>query len=141
MLCIFDLAALRHRLSDSPDWWVWPHNEQINELNAGHAAFIDLGADGTYRGTLSYKPLEIWQIEASLCCPSGQIFIGAAEEATADGLEPDCTRGGLMLHLPKGVLQLRANGLPAGLLELSLCPHQYKEVRNSFIAPLRLCLS
>jgi hypothetical protein len=136
-LCVFDLAALRHRFNDVPDWWVWPHSEQIEELNAGHAAFLDLGTDGVYSSTLSSTPLPTWQIQVSLHCPSGQIFIGAAEEATADGLEPDCTRGGLLLNVPSGVFQLRANKLQSGLLAFSLCLHQ-GGIQNNFTEPLRL---
>lgn len=136
-LCVFDLAALRHRLNDSPDWWVWPASEQMTELNAGNAAFIDLGSDGKHRGTLTDKPLDKWEFQLLLNCPSGQVFIGAGEEATSDEMEPDCSRGGLMLRIPQGVYRLSARKLPDNSLELSLCSHAGVG-KNEFAEPLRL---
>ena len=134
-LCVFDLAALRHRLQDdAPDWWVW---EQVEELNAGNAAFLDLGSDGAYRGTLSTTPLEKWQFQVNLSCPSGQVFVGAAEETTSSGLEPDCGRGGLMLRVAAGTYELKARKLSGNTLELSLCSHE-GGTQNEFNEPLRL---
>jgi len=137
-LCVFDLAALRHRLQDeAPDWWVW---EQLEELNAGNAAFLDLGSDGFYRGILSTKPLDRWEFQVNLSCPSGQVFIGAAEETTSSGLEPNCGRGGLMLRVPAGTYELRARQLAGNALELSLCSLG-GSAQNEFKEPLRLSTS
>jgi hypothetical protein len=104
-LAIFDVASLRHRLEDDADWWVYPESAQVEELNAGHAAFVDLGADGQYSGTLRNGEVQPEHLSFVLSCPSGQVFLGAAEETTSDGMEPDCTRGGLMLSLEPGVYQ------------------------------------
>jgi hypothetical protein len=38
----------------------------------------------------------------NLRAPSGRIFLGAAEEVTADGFEPEAIRGGMFLDVQPG---------------------------------------
>lgn len=39
---IFDLKAVRHRISDTPDWWSIVQDE-ILETNSGNIAFFECG--------------------------------------------------------------------------------------------------
>lgn len=137
-ICVFDLGSLKHRLNDDADWWCWPPEEQVSELNAGNVAFIDIGGDGGYVASLQFSPLVNPQIEAHLSCPTGRVFIGAAEEVTADGLEPDCTRGGIFLSIPVGNVILQVErGLEEGALRLALLL-AVEAATNKFTQPLRL---
>jgi len=86
-VAIFDLAAIRHRMSDTPDWWSIVEDE-IQEINEGNIAFLGLGQDG------SYKIAIVDDIAADfgvlyLGFPSGQVFVGAGEDTTGGDLEPD----------------------------------------------------
>lgn len=128
---------LRHRLDDDADWWCYPESEQLKELNSGNAAFIDVGRDGQHVGTLQEEPLQEWQFELWLKCPSGKVFIGAGEEATSDGMEPECDRGGLMLQVPAGAVHLRISSAEPGQIEISVCPVNEPSA-NAFTEPLRL---
>ncbi|HET6252410.1 MAG TPA: DUF6386 family protein [Tepidisphaeraceae bacterium] len=101
-LCVFDLLALRHRLNDDADWWSIAE-EELTEVNKGNAAFIGLGDDGVYvveigdgGETSEIAPA----VEIRLKFPSGRVFIGAAEEVTSDGLEPEGIRGRLVSFQP-----------------------------------------
>ena len=47
----------------------------------------------------------------SLNCPSGRVFVGAGEEVTGEGLEPEAIRGGAFIKLSPGWYSLRANSL------------------------------
>lgn len=136
-LCIFDVAALRHRITDDPDWWVYPDSVQVEELNTAAAAFIDLGSDGVYSGILSEGPINSDKASFVLRCPSGKVFIGAGEEATSDGMEPDCTRGGLLLSLEQGIYQFSVALAGHGELQVRLHPTSLEPV-NHFTAPLKL---
>jgi hypothetical protein len=139
-LCVFDLAALRHRLEEDADWWVYPPSVQVSELNAATSAFIDLGADGSYSGTLEEEADPSPSLCFVLSCPSGRVFIGAAEETTAEGMEPDCSRGGLLLSIQPGTYQFSVAKQGARSLRMSLFLSQARPV-NSFTAPLRLAES
>ncbi|MCM3170843.1 DUF6386 family protein [Paenibacillus sp. MER 99-2] len=106
-MCIYDLGTLKHRLQDTVDWWSIPEDE-LAEVNAGHCLFINLGADGAYDVD--------WSLNASLSegertgegqiyylnVPTGKIFMGAAEDVTADELEPDEACEGVLLELEPG---------------------------------------
>ena len=86
-VAIFDLAAIRHRISDTPDWWSIVEDE-LQETNAGNVAFLGVGQDG------SYKIAIVDDIAAGfgvlhLGFPSGQVFVGAGEDTTGGDLEPD----------------------------------------------------
>jgi hypothetical protein len=137
-LVVFDLAMLRHRLDDdAPDWWVFPHAVQVDAVNTGAAAFIDLGGDGTYTGTLSDDAGADAALSFVLSCPSGQVFLGAGEETTADGMEPDCTRGGLMLRFTPGTYRFTVAVAAPRELRVD-CAAFEGPARNAFDAPLRL---
>lgn len=56
-LCLYDLAALKHRLEDTSDWWSIPVDE-LAEVNAGHCLFLNLGADGVYEVGWSLEDVE-----------------------------------------------------------------------------------
>jgi Family of unknown function (DUF6386) len=95
-ICVFDVARLKHRLTDDADWWSVPVAE-LAELNSGNAAFFGLGQDGTYQvrvvGALSEPAVTV-----NLQVPSGRVFVGAGEEVTSDGLEPECICGGAFVE-------------------------------------------
>ncbi|WP_411735261.1 DUF6386 family protein [Paenibacillus sp. M2] len=56
-LCLYDLAALKHRAEDTSDWWSIPVDE-LAEVNAGHCLFLNLGADGVYEVEWSLEDVE-----------------------------------------------------------------------------------
>ena len=100
-LSVFDLQALAHRIGDDPDWWCSSEAE-LAELNAGNAALVGLGADGAFRGIVSEPGSFVPTYSFVLNCPSGKVFVGAGEETTSDGMEPDCTLGGMLMELAPG---------------------------------------
>jgi hypothetical protein len=99
-MCVFDIASLKHRLKDDVDWWSTPDAE-LEEVNRGNVAFFNLGSDGRYSFTFLTE-LHCPQVEMNLRAPSGRIYIGAAEEVTADGFEPEAIRGGMFLDVKPG---------------------------------------
>ena len=110
-MCVFDVAGMRHRLADDVDWWSIPGAE-LAEVNAGHAAFLNLGSDGAYAVEL-VDALDDPHVSVNLKVESGNVFIGAAEEVTADGLEPEAVFGGMFMQLAPGnyrVLARRKEG-------------------------------
>lgn len=121
-LLVFDVASLKHRGADDADWWCWPPEEQVREANAGNAAFIDLGADGIYIGTVSLEGIANPSLSIQLACPSGTLFIGAGEEATAEGMEPECLRGGVFLPVPCGAVMLQVTRSGEGCIQLGAQP-------------------
>jgi hypothetical protein len=106
-MCIFDIASLKHRLGDDCDWWSIADTE-LEEVNRGNVAFLNLGSDGMYSFAFE-KDLDCPQVEMALHAPSGHIFLGAAEEVTADGLEPEGIRGGMFIDVPPGDYMLRVS--------------------------------
>ncbi len=86
-LSIFDLQAIRHRLDDTPDWWTLEEDE-LEEINNGYIALLHVEDDGTYDVHIM-KAIEQAQVQCLLYAPSGQLFIGAAEDTTGGDLEPD----------------------------------------------------
>ena len=135
-LCVYDLGALKHRLSDDPDWWCLASDE-LAELNLGNVAFIGLGSDGRYSGKVLPPGSFIPSCSVNLSCPSGSLFIGAGEEVTSDGLEATCLRGGMFLTVPPGaaVLQVAQNEDGELLVSVSAI---HGSSSNSFDQPLRL---
>lgn len=105
-MCIYDLMAMKHHLDDDADWWCTP-NDEISEINRGNVAFIGLGSDGQYWVEVA-ESLPNPEMEVFLKFPSGNIFIGAAEEVTSDGLEPECIRGGKFIVIEPGIYKLSA---------------------------------
>ena len=136
-MCVFDPAALQHRLQDDADWWSLPA-EELLEVNRGNVAFIGLGDDGRYL-------LEIGRIDESVAgaircrlkVPSGKVFVGAAEEVSSEGLEPEAVRGGLFLELPPGAYELVAVRLGRRAVGIHLIPAE-GEPRNTLTKSLRL---
>jgi len=103
---------LRHA-SDTPppddtcDWWSLPYDELL-EINAGAIAFLNLPSDGTYPSRLQAS-LTNEEGSVYLLVPSGQVFIGAGEDTTGGGLEPDGSdvNRGQFITLDKGTCCMR----------------------------------
>ncbi|WP_242482902.1 DUF6386 family protein [Pseudomonas sp. TH10] len=86
-IVIFDLAAIKHRITDAPDWWSILEDE-IFEMNAGNIAFFGMGQDGNFTiNIVSDIGFDFGSLFVDF--PSGQVFIGAGEDTTGGGLEPD----------------------------------------------------
>lgn len=134
-LCVFDVAALRHRFDDDGDWWSIV-DEELAEVNAGNAAFVGLGSDGEYQVDIG-DVLGEDGIDIRLKCPSGRVFVGSGEEVTADGLEPEGIRGGTFLDVAPGgyVLTVCRTGNKSLGIALRRCDG---ETRNSFADPIRV---
>jgi hypothetical protein len=133
-MCVFDVASLKHRLDDDADWWSIPDAE-LEEVNRGNVAFLNLGSDGKYSFTFA-EEVQYPQVEMSLHVPSGRLFVGAAEEITADGLEPEAVRGGIFIDVQPGEYTLRVsrNGT-----EISLSLHfVHSSKRNEFDSLIRI---
>lgn len=105
-LCIFDLERLKPRLQDDADWWT-TEDAELSEVNAGNVVFLGLVSDGTYMIHL-VDEVEMVQISAHLKVTSGRVFIGAGEEVSADGLDPECLRGGKFISLSEGLYVVSA---------------------------------
>ncbi|WP_079228075.1 DUF6386 family protein [Pseudomonas putida] len=86
-LAIFDMQAIRHRVADTFDWWSI-QSDEILEVNAGNIAFLNLGEDGKYQVKI-VDQLEAPSGGVYLKVPSGRVFIGAGEDTSGGGLEPD----------------------------------------------------
>jgi len=86
-LAIFDRQAIRHRVADTFDWWSI-QSDEILEVNAGNIAFLNLGEDGKYQVKI-VDQLEAPSGGVYLKVPSGRVFIGAGEDTSGGGLEPD----------------------------------------------------
>ena len=114
-LCVFDPAGLRHKLADDCDWWSIPVAE-LAAVNAGQAAFFNLGGDGAYALEVQAELAEP-QACVHIAVVSGRVFIGAGEDVTGGGLEPDAACGGLFVDLPVGSyrIQARRDGARIGL--------------------------
>lgn len=109
-LCLYDLAALKHRFEDTSDWWSIPEDE-LSEVNAGHCLFLNLGADGVYEVEWSLEDAEVESDSDDvvkrekvyhLQVPSGHVYLGAADDVTGGELEPDETCEGVMFQLNPG---------------------------------------
>lgn len=112
-MCVFDLAGLRHRLHDTADWWSIPADE-LAEVNAGNVAFFNLGSDGAYAVELC-DAVPDPQVAVALRALSGRVFLGAAEEVTAEGLEPEAVFGGAFVDLAPGNYRVLARRAGATL--------------------------
>lgn len=86
-LAIFDLQAIRHRMSDTFDWWSI-QSDEISEINKGNIAFLNLGEDGRYQVKIE-ENLSDPSGGIYLKVPSGRVFVGAGEDTSGGGLEPD----------------------------------------------------
>lgn len=134
-MCVFDLAALRHRLRDAPDWWSI-EREELLETNRGNVAFVGLGSDGEYSVVYDESLDFEARVTCILNCPSGRIFIGAGEEVTSDGLEPECLRGGVILSRPPGSYLVKVAKDSSHSIRLQIAASQ--ATANDFVSPLKL---
>ncbi len=135
-ICVFDLARLRHRLADDADWWS-VSEEELDELNKGNVMFVSLGRDGLFEvhhvDELPVAPV----VQCRLAVAGGRVFVGAGEEVTSDGLEPECVRGGAFLDLPAGVYLVKVARLGLDKIALSFSRVDGTP-ENHFAHPLRL---
>jgi hypothetical protein len=123
MLCVFDVAALQHRLADDCDWWTVPADE-LAEVNKGNVACGGLPTDGKYAVNVTAEPpLRVAEVALVLNCPSGRVFVGAGEEVTANGSQPRAMRGGAFLKVRPGTYRLTVgrSGEDTLLLHLGEC--------------------
>lgn len=90
-VCVFDPALLRDKLEEDCDWWSLPSAE-LAAVNAGQVAFFNVGGDGAYELALHAELAEP-HVEVHLAVVSGRVFIGAGEDVTGGGLEPDTAYG------------------------------------------------
>ncbi|WP_265434768.1 DUF6386 family protein [Aeromonas salmonicida] len=99
-LSVFDLDAIKHRVSDTADWWSLPEDE-VEEVNRGNIIFIGLGDDGVYEINVTDHIISP-DVTLLLRAPSGAIFIGAGEDTSGGDLEPDSSASisGRVLSLP-----------------------------------------
>jgi len=86
-LSIFDLASLKHRVNDTPDWWSIPEDE-IDEINKGNVLFLNLGTDGEYLVEIIDDTNQEYDT-LFIKVPTGKVFIGAGEDTSGGDLEPD----------------------------------------------------
>jgi len=134
-MCVYDLEALKHRLVDAADWWSL-RAEEMSEVSQGNAAFINLGKDGKFVVVTDSGQDSTGWLKCNLKVPSGRVFVGAAEEVTSDGLEPECIRGGEWLQVAPGTYVLSVGRIDDRIY-LDLKPFDGPSV-NSPSAPLRL---
>ncbi|CAI0715341.1 MULTISPECIES: DUF6386 family protein [Serratia] len=108
-LVIYDLSSLKHRVSDSPDWWSIPEDE-IDEINKGNVLFLNLGDDGNYVVKI-IDEINGGRDSFFLNVPSGDVFIGAGEDVSGGDLEPDGSdcMAGIMIKLPPGGYEVKYN--------------------------------
>lgn len=67
--------------------------------------------------------------------PSGRVFVGAAEEVTSDGLEPEGVRGGVFLDVERGTCLLSVLRMGTDVL---LCFGAANGAAiNGFVSPIR----
>lgn len=135
-LCIYDLSALKHRLADDVDWWSIADDE-LEEVNNGNIAFIDLGSDGRFRVEVTDDAAPASAISVLLNCPTGKLFVGAGEEVSADGLEPIGVRGGGFLSVSPPAQRLVVWKVEEGHVAISLSLHSGR-ARNGFRHPISL---
>ncbi len=132
-LAIFDPEALRHRIDDVGDWWTYPDEEVLSEMNRGNVGIVDLGTDGIYelRSVEDIDP----QVSIKLRTPSSRIFIGAGEEISGGGLQPEGIRGFFIdFHFEAALLHLRRIH---SLIEYKIEPY-FGSPCNSFSSWTRL---
>ena len=135
-IVVFDPACLKHRLDDDADWWSIPENE-LAEVNAGNAAFVNLGSDGTYE--LEIVPGQLTDPTASvhLRNVSGRFFIGAGEYVSSEGLEPEARYGNIFLDVAPGTYLVQARMSSPNHIAVSISPTTDSST-NSFQDLVRL---
>ena len=117
-IVVFDPACLRHRLNEAADWWSIPSKE-LAEVNAGNAAFFNLGADGIYE--LEVVPsLERPSVTVLVRNTSGRFFLGAGEYVSSGGFEPEAEYGNVFLEARPGTYAIAAKMSAANYVLLSI---------------------
>lgn len=106
-LCVFDPALVRHKLEDDCDWWSIPSAE-LAAVNGGQVAFFNVGGDGAY-DLVVHDELAEPHVSVHLAIASGRVFIGAGEDVTGGGLEPDTAYGGIFVDVPVGGCRVQAH--------------------------------
>lgn len=106
-LCVFDPALVRHKLEDDCDWWSIPSAE-LAAVNGGQVAFFNVGGDGAY-DLVVHDELAEPHVSVHLAIASGRVFIGAGEDVTGGGLEPDTAYGGVLVDVPVGGCRVQAH--------------------------------
>ncbi len=90
-MIIYDLDQLKHRINDELDWWS-DVEEEVEEINIGHALFVGLAEDGLYDIDIKVGNPIVGRssgvVQAHLHNTSGSFFIGPGESVTAEGEEP-----------------------------------------------------
>lgn len=135
-LCIFDPIRLKHRLNDDADWWSMPSDE-IAEVNKGNVVFVGLGTDGKFTMRFVDSLRDAHVVKVRLSVDSGRVFVGAGEEVTSDGLEPECLRGGAFLDVSSGVYMVSLSRTGSKTLEFSLTKVEGSP-ENSITHPLKI---
>jgi hypothetical protein len=115
-IAVFDLEAIRHRMTDTADWWSIAEDEVL-EMNQGNIAFLGLGEDGKFDISIS-DHLEDEKCALNMYFPSGQIFIGAGEDTTGGGLEPDGSAAiqGRIMSIEPGIYTIKVKKINKAVL-------------------------
>ena len=103
--CLFDLAALTHRLDDSCDWWSIERDE-LTEINAGNCLIFGTGYDGGFGFEVTLgQGLASPELEVAIRAPSGKLYLGAGEDISGEDDQPEEHSEhypGLFLHVEPG---------------------------------------
>ncbi|WP_299775895.1 DUF6386 family protein [uncultured Pseudoteredinibacter sp.] len=122
-ILLYDLACLKHRLSDACDWWSIPRKE-IEEINSGNVIFIGTGCDGVFEIEITEDTPPEKAISFTIKNKSGKFFLGGGECVSGEDLEPD-EDDGIFLDYPPGNYQVTAwEGEGKCILNISLTSKQ-----------------
>ncbi len=104
-LALFDIESLKHRLSDTADWWDL-EEDLVEEINNGNIGFCGLQSDGTYNIKVRLDPVNNAKVAFNLGLPSGRLFIGPGEEITGANFDPDNSKNscGKIIDLDIGAI-------------------------------------
>ncbi|MGK5038355.1 DUF6386 family protein [Janthinobacterium sp. LB3P118] len=89
-------------------------------LLIGDRAFFNVGGDGAY-DLVVHDELSEPHVSVHLAVVSGRVFIGAGEDVTGGGLEPDTAYGGLFVDVPLGGCRVQARR-DGDLISLAFLP-------------------
>lgn len=112
--------------------------DELGEVNQGNALFLNLGSDGVYEAVLvgqeAHKNACIKIIVKNL---SGRFYLGAGEQMTSDGLEPDTNYGGAFLEYSPGSYLVTASRQSGNEVAITL-EKITEEAKNAFTDLVRL---
>ncbi|MBI0552028.1 DUF6386 family protein [Pectobacterium parmentieri] len=132
-IVIFDLQSLKHRITDTANWWSIEEDE-IDEINNGNAVFLNLGSDGEYLINI-VESLNDYDDVAYINVPSGNIFIGAGEDTTGGDLEPDDINSvsGYFIKLPPENYAVRFKRVDSNIyISFALSKESKNNIKKSF---------